>query len=71
MDEHDADMERFDQLLERSSLGTAGARRLRRRPRPAQVAAARRIAQLRNRIVHPIDQHDVATAAAELVAYLI
>ncbi|SNY72903.1 hypothetical protein [Paractinoplanes atraurantiacus] len=71
MDEHDADTERFDQLLERSSLGTPGARRLRRRSRPAQVAAARRIAQLRNRIVHARGENDPAAAAAELLDYLI
>ncbi|MEU5549038.1 tetratricopeptide repeat protein [Micromonospora sp. NPDC047793] len=46
MDEHDEELERFDQLLARSSLGTPGARRLRRRTPPSQVAAARRIAHL-------------------------
>lgn len=71
MDERDADMERFDQLLERSSLGTTGARRLRRRTPALQVAAVRRIAQLRNRIVHSLDEHDIAAVATELVDYLI
>jgi hypothetical protein len=71
MDEHDVDMERFDQLLEQSSLGTRGARKLRRRTPPTQVTAVRRLAQLRDRVAHPRDVHDAADAALELVAHLL
>ncbi|GAA0811953.1 hypothetical protein [Spirilliplanes yamanashiensis] len=71
MDERNVDVERIDQLLERSSLGTPGAQRLRRRTPAVQVAAARRIAHLRNSIVHPRGDHDVAAAAAELVDLLV
>lgn len=65
-----ADTERVDQLLERSSRGTLGARRLRRRSPSAQVAAARRIYQLRNRIVHCAGRESAA-AAMEWADYLI
>ena len=70
MDEHDADLERVNQLLERSSLGTPGAQQLRRRTPPEQVAAVRRIAQLRNRIVHAQDGDAAAAAATELAGFL-
>ena len=54
MSERDQDdLEHFERLLERSSLGTPGARRLRRRTLPTHVAAARRIYQLRKA---PFDQ---------------
>jgi hypothetical protein len=44
--------EEFEALLERSSLDLAGARQLRRRTSSAQVEAVRRIAELRNQLVH-------------------
>jgi hypothetical protein len=49
---HDEDVERFEQLLERSSLGSPGARELRRRTPRAHVEVARRIYQLRSRMMH-------------------
>ena len=59
----------FEELIERSSLGTPGARQLRRRtPRP-QVDAVRRIAELRNRMMHG-DARESAEATADLVQLL-
>lgn len=52
MRDHDEDAERFEHLLERSSLGSTGARELRRRTPRAHVEVARRIYQLRNRMMH-------------------
>ncbi|MFD8085355.1 RNA polymerase sigma factor [Kitasatospora sp. NPDC059722] len=42
----------FDALLERSSLGSPGARRLRASTLPARAAVVRRITELRNIIAH-------------------
>jgi len=64
---HDDDIE---ELIERSSLGSAAARQLRRRTAPVQVAAVRRIADLRNRMVHPSRPGEAADAAAALVHLL-
>jgi hypothetical protein len=52
MDERD---EVFENLIERSSLGTSGARQLRRRTPRSQVDAVRRIVDLRNQMVHSSD----------------
>ncbi len=49
MDERD---EAFEELIERSSLGTPGARQQRRRTPRSQVDAVRRIVDLRNRMFH-------------------
>ena len=57
--------EGFDELLEQSSLGSPGARQLRARVSRDQVALTRRIADLRNRMVHG-DQAKARAAAAEL-----
>ncbi|MEU5949583.1 hypothetical protein ABZ793_29050 [Micromonospora sp. NPDC047465] len=70
MTEHDGDLDRFEQLLQRSSLGTPGARRLRQRTPAAHVEAVRRIYQLRNRMVHPSSPKDGTAAAIELIEYL-
>jgi hypothetical protein len=57
--------EEFDELLEQSSLGSPGAHQLRARVSHDQVALTRRIADLRNRMVHG-DQVQARAAAAEL-----
>lgn len=64
------DDEEFEQLLERSSLGTAGARQLRRRTPRAQAQAVQRIIDLRNRIEHAPDRKDRMAAVVELSALL-
>lgn len=69
MAEHDGDLDRFEQLLQRSSLGTPGARRLRQRTPAAHVEAVRRIYQLRSRMVHSPSK-DATAAAIELIEYL-
>lgn len=61
--------EEFDELLEQSSLGSPGARQLRARASRDQVALTRRIADLRNRMVHG-DQEQARTAAAALLQLL-
>ncbi|WP_330440477.1 hypothetical protein OHB44_09830 [Micromonospora sp. NBC_00821] len=70
MTEHDGDLDRFEQLLQRSSLGTPGARRLRQRTPAAHVEAVRRIYQLRSRMVHSSSSKDSTAAAIELIDYL-
>lgn len=66
MDERD---EEFEELIERSSLGTPGARQLRRRTSRSQVDAVRRIVQLRNQMVHSSGPE--AAAAAEALVQLL
>ncbi len=56
----------FEELIERSSLGTPGARRLRRRTPPARAAAVRTIGQLQHRMTHPGYPGEGAEAAAHL-----
>ncbi|MBJ6613933.1 MULTISPECIES: helix-turn-helix domain-containing protein [unclassified Streptomyces] len=58
----------FDALLESTSLGGAGARKLRSRTPVDRARAVRTIAHLRNRIVH--DPAHAAAAAQELVELL-
>ncbi|WP_433458512.1 hypothetical protein [Micromonospora sp. CA-248212] len=70
MTEHDGDLDRFEQLLENSSLGTAGARRLRRRTSTRHLAAVRRIQQLRNQMAHSPSVEAARAAATELVEFL-
>ncbi|MEU5553624.1 hypothetical protein ABZ738_28025 [Micromonospora sp. NPDC047793] len=69
MAEHDGDLDRFEELLQRSSLGTPGARQLRQRTDAAHIEAVRRIYQLRSRMVHSSSK-DSTAAAIELVEYL-
>ncbi|KWX05879.1 hypothetical protein TH66_00715 [Carbonactinospora thermoautotrophica] len=68
MDSHDDAW--FDALIERSSLGTAGARRLRERTPRAQADAVRQIIDLRNRMVHSLTDKSAAEAAMSLIQLL-
>jgi tetratricopeptide (TPR) repeat protein len=61
--------EEFEELLEQSSLGSRGARQLRARVPHDQVVLTRRIADLRNQMVHG-DAPGNSAAAAELISYL-
>ncbi|MFY1573334.1 tetratricopeptide repeat protein [Verrucosispora sp. WMMD703] len=67
MAEHDSDLENFEQLLRRSSLGTPGARRLRQRTPATHVEAARKINHLRNRLAHSTARVDAAAAVIGLI----
>lgn len=69
MDERD---EEFEELIERSSLGASGARRLRRRAPNSQVEAVRRIVDLRNRMVYSrvSESTEAATALVQLLRNL-
>jgi len=56
----------FDELVERSSLGTPGAKALRKRTSVEHAHLARDLARLRNKLVHgPLED---ATALGDLVA---
>lgn len=61
MGEHD---EAFEDLIERSSLGTPGARQLRRRTSRSQIDAVRRIVELRNQMFHSSGSQSVQAADA-------
>jgi excisionase family DNA binding protein len=66
MDERD---EEFEELIERSSLGASGARRLRQRTPYPQVEAVRRIVDLRNQMAHSgvSESTQAATALVQLL----
>jgi len=61
----------FEALLERSSLGTPGAQNLRRRTPHSQVESIRRIAELRNTMVHAASASSERRAAATALASLL
>jgi hypothetical protein len=60
----------FDELLEQSSLGSPGARQLRARVSRDQVALTRRIADLRNQMMHAADWSVRARARDMLIQLL-
>jgi hypothetical protein len=59
----------FDELIEKSSLGTAGARQLRARTPQSQADVVRQIINLRNAMAHGND-HETARATNMLVQLL-
>jgi hypothetical protein len=61
MDERD---EAFEELIERSSLGTPGARKLRQRTSRSQVDTVRRIVDLRNQMFHSSGPRATQAASA-------
>jgi WhiB family redox-sensing transcriptional regulator len=61
--------EEFEKLIERSSLGTSGARQLRGRTPSSQVEIVRRIVDLRNRMVHS-GASESTQAATALIQFL-
>lgn len=61
MENEDATIE---ELIEKSSLGTAGARQLRARTSRSQADAVRRIACLRNQMAHGSQQAAAEAAGA-------
>lgn len=59
----------FDDLIEKSSLGTTGARKLRARTPQSQARVVRQIINLRNAMAHGND-HETAAAAKALLQLL-
>lgn len=59
----------FDEMIEKSSLGTPGARQLRARTSESHVDVVRRIIELRNTMAH--GNHDESAAAANTLLELL